>query len=375
MTARAKAKAKAKGRGSRMKTTAKFSAADESFMRRALELAERGRGTTRPNPIVGAVIVRRGRIVGEGYHKRAGEAHGEVNAIRATRGPTRGATLYVTLEPCCHVGRTGPCTDFLLAAGIARVVVGCDDPNPLVDGGGIARLRRAGVRVDVGCLARECREAIRAYAIWIRERRPLVTLKAAATLDGYMADGKPRDERAPAFLTGREAQRAAHELRAAHDAVLVGSGTALADNPRLTVRLPGRKGSPAPRRVALAGQAGLPEDLNMLSAEAPSEVIRDPDGTGRPPIAFVLEHLARDREVQSLLVEGGATIHGAFIKSGFVDRVALFVAPRLLGGGVPIARGADLPLAEALHLGPLTVRAVGDDLLITADVVQAKRVR
>jgi len=349
-----------------------FSAADETFMRRALALAERGRATARPNPVVGAVIVRGGRVIGEGYHRRAGEAHAEVNAIRSVRGSTRGATLYVTLEPCCHVGRTGPCTEFVLAGGFARVVVGCGDPNPLVDGGGIGRLRRAGIHVDVGCLEHECREAIRAYAVWIRERRPLVTLKAAATLDGYIADGKPRDRRAPAFLTGREALRAAHELRAAHDAVLVGAGTALADDPQLTVRLPGRKRGPAPRRVALAGKAGLPADLRMLSAEAPSEVIGDPDGSGRPPIAFVLEHLARDRDVQSLLVEGGATIHGAFIKSGFVDRVALFVAPRLLGGGIPIARGADLALGEALTLGPLTVRAVGEDLLITADVVREK---
>jgi len=352
--------------------SAKFSAADERFMRRALALAERGRTTARPNPVVGAVLVRGGRVVGEGYHRRAGEAHAEVNAIRAARGPTRGATMYVTLEPCCHVGRTGPCTEHVLAAGVRRVVVGCGDPNPLVNGGGIARLRRAGVRVDVGCLERDCREAIRAYAIWVRERRPMVTLKAAATLDGYIADGKPRDRRAPAFLTGPEALRAAHELRAAHDAVLVGSGTALADDPRLTVRLPGRKPAATPRRVALAGKAPLPADLKMLSAEAPSEVIRDPGGEGRPTIAFVLEHLAREREVQSLLVEGGATIHGAFIKAGFVDRVALFVAPRLVGGGVPIARGADLPLADALRLGPLTVRAVGDDLLITADVLPPK---
>jgi diaminohydroxyphosphoribosylaminopyrimidine deaminase/5-amino-6-(5-phosphoribosylamino)uracil reductase len=339
-------------------------------MRRALELAERGRATARPNPVVGAVIVRGGRIVGEGFHRRPGEAHAEVNAIRAARGAARGATMYVTLEPCCHVGRTGPCTESVLEAGLARVVIGCGDPNPLVDGGGVRRLRRAGVRIGVGCLERESREAIRAYAVWIREGRPLVTLKAAATLDGYIADGKPRDTRAPAFLTGREALRAAHELRAAHDAVLVGAGTALSDDPRLTVRLPGRKRTPAPRRVALAGKAGLPPDLKMLSPEAPSEVIHDP--AGRPPIAFVLEHLARERDVQSLLVEGGATIHGAFIKAGFVDRVALFVAPRLLGGGIPIARGADLPLAQALRLGPLTVRAVGEDLLITADVLQAK---
>src|SRR5262245_312912 len=165
-----------------------FSAADERFMRRALALAERGRGTTRPNPVVGAVIVRGGRIIGEGYHRRPGEAHAEVNALAAVRGgarAARGATMYVTLEPCCHVGRTGPCTAVVLAAKLARVVVGCGDPNPIVDGRGITRLRRAGVRVEVGCLEGACRDAIRAYAIWMRERRPLVTLKVAATLDGY----------------------------------------------------------------------------------------------------------------------------------------------------------------------------------------------
>ena len=350
-----------------------FSAADERFMRRALMLAERGRATARPNPVVGAVVVRGGRIIGEGFHRRAGGPHGEVNALKAVRGGARGATLYVTLEPCCHVGRTGPCTEVVLAAGLARVVVGCGDPNPLVDGGGISRLRRAGVRVDVGCLERECREAIRAYAIWVRERRPLVTLKVAATLDGYIADGKPRGRRAPAFLTGPEALRVAHELRAAHDAVLVGAGTVLADDPALTVRLPGRRRGPAPLRIVLAGKAGFSGRLRMFSRAAPSELIRNPKG--RPAIADVLDYLARERDVHALLVEGGSTIHGAFIKSGFVDRVALFVAPRLLGGGVPIARGADLPLARALRLGPLTVRPVGKDLLITGDVLQAKRSR
>jgi diaminohydroxyphosphoribosylaminopyrimidine deaminase/5-amino-6-(5-phosphoribosylamino)uracil reductase len=207
----------------------------------------------------------------------------------------------------------------------------------------------------------------------VREARPLVTLKVAATLDGYIADGKPRGRRAPAFLTGPKALKAAHELRAAHDAVLIGSGTVRADNPRLTVRLPGRKRAPAPLRVVLGGKAGLSGRLAMFSSAAPSEMIWSPKA--RPAIASVLAYLAREREVQSLLVEGGATIHGAFIKAGLVDRVALFVAPRLLGGGVPIARGADLPLARALRLGPLTVRAVGDDLLITGDVLQAKRSR
>ncbi|MDB4981764.1 MAG: riboflavin biosynthesis protein RibD, partial [Myxococcales bacterium] len=206
-----------------------FSAADERFMRRALALAERGRGTTRPNPVVGAVIVRGGRVVGEGFHVRAGQPHAEIVALaRCKADAARGATLYVNLEPCRHTGRTGPCTEAILAAGLARVVVGCGDPNPLVDGRGVARLRAAGVRVDVGCLERESREINRAFAVWVRERRPRVTLKAAATLDGFIADGKPRGKKAPAWLTGVEARRVAHELRAAHDAVLVGAGTVLA---------------------------------------------------------------------------------------------------------------------------------------------------
>ena len=336
---------------------------DERFMRRALELAERGRGTTRPNPVVGAVIVRGGRIVGEGFHRRAGEAHAEVNALAALRGPARGATLYVTLEPCCHVGRTGRCTDSILAARPARVVVGCRDPNPIVDGRGIAELRRAGIRVDVGCLEADCRAAIRAYAVWVRERRPLVTLKAAATVDGLIADGRRRAARRPAWITGSEARRAAHELRAAHDAVLVGAGTVLADDPKLTVRLSGRRSRPL--RVVLAGRRPLPARAHVLDGSAPSLVIRG--RRGRVPIRRALATLAA-ADVQSVLVEGGAAVHGSFIAAGLVDRVALFVAPSLLGGGTPIAAGPGLPLAQALALGPLAVRNVGKDLLITADV-------
>jgi diaminohydroxyphosphoribosylaminopyrimidine deaminase/5-amino-6-(5-phosphoribosylamino)uracil reductase len=348
---------------------AAFSAADQRFMRRALELAERGRGTTRPNPTVGAVIVRGGRVVGEGFHERAGGPHAEIAALANMRGDPRGATMYVTLEPCCHTGRTGPCTEAILKARLARVVVGCGDPNPLVDGGGLARLRRAGIRVDVGCLEPEARAAIRAYATWIAERRPLVTLKAAATLDGYIADGHLRARRAPAFITGPEARQVAHELRAAHDAVLVGAGTARADDPRLTVRLPGRPGKDGPLRVLLAGKHPVPPRLKMLRGRPPSEIVHMGD---RADLRQVLAYLAREREVQSLLVEGGASVHGAFIAAGLVDRVALFVAPRLIGGGVPVARGADLPVGRALRLGPLATRAVGADLLITADVLRSR---
>jgi diaminohydroxyphosphoribosylaminopyrimidine deaminase/5-amino-6-(5-phosphoribosylamino)uracil reductase len=352
---------------------------DERFMRRALALAERGRRTARPNPVVGAVIVRRGRIIGEGFHLRAGEPHAEVNALAKLGGSAPGATMYVTLEPCCHVGRTGPCTQAVLAAKIARVVVGCGDPNPLVDGGGIQRLRRAGVRVDIGCLERECRAAIRAYAIWIREKRPLVTLKVAATLDGAIADRVRRrgKVRRPIWITGPRAREAAHELRAAHDAVLVGAGTVLADDPRLTVRLPGNtrtrkkgeRGVVAPLRVVLAGRRKLPPRAHVLDRAAESLVLRA--GPGARGLRRALATLAA-RGVQSLLVEGGATVHGAFIAAGLVDRVAFFFAPRLAGGGIPVAAGPGLPLERALPLGPLTVRAVGEDLLITGDVLQAK---
>jgi diaminohydroxyphosphoribosylaminopyrimidine deaminase / 5-amino-6-(5-phosphoribosylamino)uracil reductase len=345
----------------------RFSALDWRLMQRALALAERGRGTTTPNPVVGAVIARGGRIAAEGFHRRAGQAHAEVNALAALRGTARGATLYVTLEPCCHTGRTGPCTEAILAAGPARVVVGCRDPNPIVEGRGIARLRRAGLRVDVGCLEEECREAIAGYAVWVREHRPLVTLKAAATLDGFIAETAPRRRRAPVWITGKEARRAAHQLRAAHDAILVGAGTIRADDPHLTVRLPGRRAAPRPLRVVLAGRRPLPKRARVLDGAAPTLTIQDP--AGRVALEPALEVLAA-RGIQSLLVEGGAAIHGAFIAAGLVDRVALFVAPRLLGGGLPIAFGANLPVARALSLGPISVRPLGADLLLTAGVTR-----
>jgi len=342
-----------------------FSAADRRFMERALALAERGRGTTNPNPVVGAVIVRGGRIVAEGFHRRAGQAHAEVNALGALRGGARGTTLYVTLEPCNHTGRTGPCTEAILAARPVRVVVGCRDPNPIVDGRGIARLRRAGLRVDVGCLEDECRAAIAGYAIWVREHRPLVTLKAAATLDGFIAETAPRRRRAPVWITGKQARRAAHQLRAAHDAILVGAGTVRADDPQLTVRLPGGRAALAPLRVVLAGRRSLPKRARVLDGAAPTLTIRDP--SGRVALKPALEVLAA-RGIQSLLVEGGAAIHGAFIAAGLVDRVALFLAPKLMGGGLPVASGANLPVARALPLGPISVRSLGPDLLLTAGV-------
>ncbi|HET6147742.1 MAG TPA: bifunctional diaminohydroxyphosphoribosylaminopyrimidine deaminase/5-amino-6-(5-phosphoribosylamino)uracil reductase RibD [Polyangia bacterium] len=377
----------------------RFSAGDDQFMRRALALAERGRGRTRPNPVVGAVIVRGGRVLAEGFHRRAGEAHGEVDALSRLGGRAPGATLYVNLEPCCHTGRTGPCTSALIAAGLRRVVVGCLDPNPRVDGRGVRRLRAAGIRVDVGCLQDVCRETNRAFFVWVRERRPLVTLKVAATLDGFIAGVGG----APAWITGNQARAAAHALRAAHDAVLVGAGTVRADDPRLTVRLPARRvararrGQPAqlaPARVVLDGrlstapgarvlraEPGLPATLVLGARGAESRRVRALQRAGaevallparrdgRLSIARVLAELGR-RDIQSVLVEGGAGVHGAFIDARLIDRVAVFLAPKLIGAGVAIAAGAGWPVPHALGLGPLSVEAVGPDLLVRGEVIR-----
>ncbi len=351
--------------------------------------------------MVGAVLVRGGRLLAEGFHRRAGEPHAEINALAALSkrgGHAAGATIYVNLEPCCHTGRTAPCADALIAAGVSRVVVGVRDPNPLVNGRGIARLRRRGIRVDVGGLEDECRTLNRPFFVWVRESRPLVTLKVAATLDGFIADGTTRPKAAPVWITGPAAREAAHELRAGHDAVLVGAGTVRADNPRLTVRLPGRAGrsvAQAPLlRVILDGNLRIPANAVVLApvsgartlvlgsvgaSAARAKALRTagaevdllperPKGSGRLDVGDVLRALAK-RDIQSLLVEGGAEVHAAFIAAGLVDRIAFFTAPILFGGGVPVALGVGRGVNDALALGPLIVRRLDGDLLVTADVL------
>jgi diaminohydroxyphosphoribosylaminopyrimidine deaminase/5-amino-6-(5-phosphoribosylamino)uracil reductase len=379
------------------------SEADQRFMREALALAELGRGQTRPNPVVGALLVRGGRVLARGYHRRAGLPHAEIEALSRKGVRTQGATLYVTLEPCCHQGRTGPCTDAILAAGIRRVVVGCCDENPLVSGRGVLHLRRAGIRVDVGCLDQECRKQNRAFFRWVRAHRPWVTLKVATTLDGFIGSGEahPRDPSAR-FVSGKAARAHAHLLRSQHDAVLVGVGTVLVDNPRLTVRLPGPAGL-SPLRVVLDGhlrtpptarlirQLGTPpvliigaqsrEGASDASARlgraralrrAGAEVLLLPaDRAGRVPIRSLLRALA-ECGVQSLLVEGGSRVHGAFISAALVDSIAFFVAPRLVGGGRPIAEGPGLDWRTPLRLGPFEVCTIGEDVLVQADVLGPK---
>lgn len=358
-------------------------------MQRALQLAERGRGLTSPNPLVGAVLVREGQVVGEGAHLRAGGPHAEIAALQAAGAGARGATLYVTLEPCAHEGRTGPCAPAVARAGVGRVVVALADPNPLVAGGGADLLRAAGIPVEVGVLAAEAEHQNQAWLMAMRRRRPHVTLKAAATLDGRLADvhGASR------WITGEAARQHAHRLRAESDAVLVGVTTALRDDPALTVRL----AEPWPRepyRVVLDTAARLGAQARVIHAGTPSRaivavgapapparvaaleatgarVLHCPTREGRVDAVALLDRLF-ELEVRTVLVEGGGETHAAFVEAGVVDRVALFLAPLLLGGreATGIVGGAGRDLKAALRLGRLTVTPVGDDVLIEADVLR-----
>jgi diaminohydroxyphosphoribosylaminopyrimidine deaminase/5-amino-6-(5-phosphoribosylamino)uracil reductase len=308
------------------------------MLERALELAERGRGTTHPNPVVGAVVVRDGEVVGEGWHERQGGPHAEVVALEAAGEAARGATLYVTLEPCSHHGRTPPCADAVLEAGIARVVAGALDPDP-EHAGGLDRLRTAGVEVEL-VDSFEARAQNEAWRMWAAQRRPFVTYKAAVTLDGRVSVPGRR------WVSGEESRRLVHEVRAASDAVAVGMGTVRADNPRLDAR--DVDAARQPRRLAF-GQGPLPEgsELELL---------------GRP----LEEELGRLAEegVQSLLLEGGPTLAASFFAADLVDKLMLFVAPTLSGVGPGLIPALPAPLT----LKRLSARPVGGDVLLTAYV-------
>ena len=305
---------------------------------RAIELAERGRGTTHPNPIVGAVVVRDGEVVGEGWHERKGEPHAEVNALRAAGERARGSTLYVSMEPCSHHGSTPPCTEAVLAAGVSRVVAASLDPNPKAEGG-LEVLRAAGVDTEL-VDSFEARRLNEAWRTWVSRGRPFVTYKVAATLDGRVAIPGER------WISGERSRRLVHELRAASDAVAVGMGTVRADDPRLDAR--GVDVLRPPRRLAF-GRGPLPPGSELELRAGPLE--------------DELAALAEDG-VQSLLLEGGPTLATAFLRADLVDKLLVFVAPTLVGDG---PRWVGEPL-EPRTLRRLTARPVGDDVLLTAYV-------
>lgn len=350
---------------------------DARAMRRALELGERGRATVSPNPMVGCVIVADGDVVGEGWHHVAGGPHAEVVALRAAGPQARGATVYVTLEPCTHTGRTSPCVDALIRAAVARVVIATTDPNPAAAGGADA-LRRAGIAVDVGLLRDEALAQNAVFLHGVRTRRPFVWCKGAVSLDGRVtaADGTSR------WLTGAPARRHAHELRGHVDAMLVGSGTVLADDPQLTVRLDGWTG-PQPLRVVLDGRARVPVTARVFDREAESLLLVAPDvhagvareagidvaeiktdARGHPDPAAVLDELWH-RGVRSVLVEGGPTVVSSFVDAGLFDRLLVYVAPLLLGdAGTPLLRGGPATLADAERFVLERVEHIGDDAVL-----------
>lgn len=356
-------------------------------MDRALGLAARGLGLTAPNPAVGAVLVRDGTAVGEGWHERAGGPHAEVVALRAAGDRARGATLYVTLEPCAHHGRTPPCAEALVAAGVAEVVAACRDPDPRVNGRGLARLGAAGVRVRVGVREAEARALNRAFFCAATRGRPLVTLKAAMSLDGKIAaaDGDSR------WITGEAARAEAHRLRFLADAILVGVETVLRDDPALTVRrsdLPPKEplrvvadsrlrtppearliGAGNPARAVLACVAPAPPDRAAALRARGVEVLELPEAGGRVDLTALLRAL-HARGVLAVLAEGGAELGAALLGAGLVDRVAFFVAPRLLGGRAapgPLG-GPGRALKDAVSLSGLTYRQIGEDILIEGDL-------
>jgi diaminohydroxyphosphoribosylaminopyrimidine deaminase/5-amino-6-(5-phosphoribosylamino)uracil reductase len=312
----------------------------------ALVEAEKGRGRTHPNPAVGALVVKNGRIIARGHHEKAGGPHAEVVALTRAGARARGADLYVSLEPCNHTGRTPPCTEAILAAGIRKVFYGSHDPNPLVDGHGARKLKRAGIEVHAGIAKEECDASNEPWFKFITQGLPWVVLKAAITLDGKLSGGK---------ISGPQSQALVHRWRDQLDAILVGAGTVRADNPLLTVR--GVPKGRNPVRVIL----GMPPAKARLLKE-PGETL-----VAKGPIKTVLRDLAR-RGLTSVLVEGGANVHGQFLKTGLWDELRLFIAPKIAGAAELSWAGLD----EKRELQLRSLARVGDDVLLT---LRAKKPR
>ncbi len=355
---------------------------DEQHMREALTLADRGRGRTSPNPLVGCVLVRDGVVVGRGFHAHAGGPHAEVAALADAGPAARGATAYVTLEPCNHHGRTPPCSEALIEAGVSRVVVATEDPNPAATGGS-GRLREAGITVDLGLLATEAEHQNEAFLTSVSKRRPFVHFKSAMTLDGKIASGSG-DAR---WVTGEPARAWVHALRNESDTIAVGMGTVRQDDPALTARVPnGRtptkvvfdtRGELGPDARLFEPFEGTPADVHVMTTEAaPQEALKTlqaagahvhvlPSVDGRPSVPAALEVLHR-LEVRSLLLESGGRLASSFLQAGAIDRISIVLAPKLVGGSAstPFEGAGAMRMADAWGVRDLTVTPLGEDLLL-----------
>ncbi len=361
---------------------------DIEYMRRAMELAERGVGFTNPNPMVGAVIVKGGKVIGEGWHERCGEWHAERNAFKNCTVPAEGATMYVTLEPCCHYGKTPPCTEAIIEHGIARVVVGMEDPNPLVAGKGIALLREAGIEVVCGVEEEALREQNRVFLKYISTKLPWVAMKTAMTLDGKIAT-RTGDSK---WITGAEARAYVHELRHRFMAIVVGIGTAVADDPLLNCRIEGR-GVRQPIRVVVDSNARLsldsqlvktageyrtivahtrfaPEESVKALREAGVEMLLCKEKEGLVDVRNLLELLGQSG-IDSILLEGGGSLNYTFLAEGLADELYAFIAPKIVGGmnaKTPVEGAGMEKMADAINLELENVLNVGHDVLLKLKV-------
>ena len=362
---------------------------DEYFMKKALDLASKGQGETSPNPMVGAVIVKDGNVVGQGYHPSAGKAHAEVYAIDDAGIKAENATLYVTLEPCNHHGRTPPCTEKILKAGIKRLVVAMEDPNPDVEGGGMAYLAARGIAVTAGVLCSDAQRQNEAFIKFVKKKQPFVILKCAATLDGQIAT-RTGDAR---WVTGEASRQYVHQLRHRVDAILVGMGTVRKDNPSLTTRLQDRVGR-NPIRIILDTHLTISEKAAVIQSTSRAEtwvitgkqsLVADKaakrDRLEQAGVRLMeapvrhdrldlprLMHLLGQNHITSLLIEGGGDVMAAAVSAGIVDKIMFFYAPKLLGGndGVPMCRGEGAELMKgARPVTGISVRRFDDDIMIT----------
>lgn len=359
---------------------------DQAYMRRALALAERGRGWTAPNPMVGAVIVRDGCVIAEGWHARYGGLHAERMALARAKEDVRGATMYVTLAPCCHQGKQPPCTEAIIASGIKRVVVGSDDPNPLVAGKGVAQLRAAGIAVTENVLRTECDALNEVFLHYIREKMPYVVLKTAMTLDGKIATRTGASQ----WITGETARAHGHGLRHCYSAMMVGVGTVLADDPLLTCRLEGGRN---PLRIVCDTHLRTPLDAQLVRTahdvptlfatcertvariksyeEAGCRVWTLPEKKGHVDLEALVQRLGAEG-IDSILVEGGGTLAWAMLESGLVQKVYSYIAAKLFGGHAaktPIeGEGVAFP-EEGAQLVMKEITRLGDDLLIESEVI------
>lgn len=356
--------------------------ADESYIQLTIEIAKRGIGKVSPNPLVGCVITKNNKIIGAGFHAKYGDDHAEINAINSSHENLEGSTLYVNLEPCSHDGKTPPCVDRIIAEKIKKVVIGTKDPNPLVSGEGISKLKQSGIEVTTGVLEKECGELNKFFFKFITQRIPYITLKAATTIDGKIADSKSHSE----WISCTESRRHVHKLRNKYDAVLIGADTAIKDDPQLTVRhVEGRN----PYRIVLDSKLKLQTDLKIFQNNFDSRtivvttksgenkkrkmaemkklgvniIVAKKNHNNKIHLKSMLKALARFN-ITSVLVEGGSKIFTSFLKQKLFDDMILFISPKLIGGGIPVVNNLGIKsIKKSFKLKLINCESIGEDII------------